>query len=374
MIITTRSRGVAQTVTEFHRQITEKAIFENWQKLHKVNGQGVHVNNIADLELDCVQRRITTDPVYSIGNLKKTEDSLFFDGANGFGDNLFQRVVIRYMLRYFKTIYLHTPCHDMYWDMPPGIKFVAEGHKWLRTQAKSASRTPKYLTAKLPMNIARKTYDYCPVRQLKHCSAWIIRKKLGLGSENFDFTFPIKPKWEAQARRLVNDLKIGSKKLCILRPNTLRSEWNYPSRNPKNEHFQRIIDRYKDEYYFLSLADTVHLVEWMDGELRGVDRCFHGGEIPLPVVFGLIKISDLVLCGPAFFMLAGIAIRARTFAVWGGCSEPSASLDPCMGLNTLGYVAPDPSCNCFLPNHDCNREIPERELYRAFEELKGREL
>ncbi|GAG20797.1 unnamed protein product [marine sediment metagenome] len=162
------------------------------------------------------------------------------------------------------------------------------------------------------------------------------------------------------------------KRLCIIRPPTLRKEWNYPTRNPKLEYMQFLVDRYKDEYFYISMADLEEEVEWLDEELKGIDVKFHKGELSMPMIFALMKLSNMIICYPAFFMIAGIALRAKTFAIFGGCSSPYASIEESMGLANFSYAVPDPSCNCFLADHDCNKEIPEAVLIERFEELRAR--
>ena len=265
---------------------------------------------------------------------------------------------------------MHTPCPDIFWDIP-NLKYVNEGHKWLRTQAKSA-KLSRGKIVKLPKDIKRTAYSYCPVRQRKMCSAGIIRKKLNISEEDFDFEFPLRPVWIMKAKKLVKGFNMGKKKLCIIRPPTNRSEWDYPTRNPKPEYYQLLIDKYKDEYFYVSIADLEDGVEWLVGNLKGIDVKFHKGELPLSMIFGLMKISSMMICYPAFFMMAGIAIRSKTFTIWGGCSHPAASLEESMGLWNFSYVAPYPACNCFLPKHDCNKEISKDLLFGNFEELKNR--
>ena len=320
------------------------------------------------LSPSCAQLKVEVDPVLS--KLKKTDESIFFDGANGFGDSLFQRVVIKYLSQYFKTIYVHTPCPDLFWDIP-NLKFVKEGHKWLRTQEKSAKLSRGKISP-LPKGLKRTAYSYCPVRQLKKCSAYIIRTKLNIDVDDFDFTFPLRPIWISKATKLVNGFDMGNKKLCIIRPPTNRSEWDYPTRNPHPEYYQMLIDKYKDEYFYVSIADIEDNVEWLVGDLKGIDAKFHKGELSLSTIFGLMKISSMMICYPAFFMLAGIATRSKTFTIWGGCSHPAASLEESMGLWNFSYAAPDPACNCFLAEHDCNKEISKDILFGNFEELKNR--
>ena len=245
--------NVTKSIRAKVEKTTAPPIKDNWKKL-------ITTSKIRPvLPPNCEQIKVMRDPVLS--SLKKTDDSIWFDGANGFGDSLFQRVVIKYLIQYFKSIYVHTPCPDIFWDIP-NLKYVKEGHKWLRTQDKSAKLTRGKIV-KLPHGIKRTAYSFCPVRQLKKCSAYIIRKKLNISEDDFDFEFPLRPIWISKARKLVKGFKMGKKKLCIIRPPTNRTEWNYPTRNPKPEYYQLLIDKYKDEYFYVSIAVLHDGVEWL---------------------------------------------------------------------------------------------------------------
>ena len=71
------------------------------------------------------------------------------------------------------------------------------------------------------------------------------------------------------------------------------------SHSPKFNVFDGL-DTYRDDYFYLSFADLEPGVEWLDGELKGIDAEFHRGELPLTTIFGLIKLSEMVLTGPTW--------------------------------------------------------------------------
>jgi hypothetical protein len=77
---------------------------------------------------------------------------------------------------------------------------------------------------------------------------------------------------------------------------------------------------------------------------------------------------------PGFFMPAAIAIRTKCFTIFGGNAGPQVHIDPVMGLQNFGWIAPEPFCQCFNNHHECKKDIPEEKIIAAFEELRSRPL
>lgn len=301
--------------------------------------------------------------------IKHEHDSLFFDGALGFGDNFYQRAVIKDLAKEYKKVYLKTAFPEAYWDLP-NVEFIYPSSMPLRTQEKHMKGQKKTVWSSLP-----KKYDSVRWDQLGPSSQKKIQTKY-IELENrkdFDFLFPVKKEWIKDAEDLKASLKIGGKKLCIVRRPTNRSEWNCPSRNPKPEYYQAIIDEYKDEYFYLGLADIEKRIEWFDGKITGIDKEFNKGEIPITTILGLLKIADMSICYPSFFMIASIAIRGKCFCIFGGAAEPFHVIRKGFNLENFSHVAPEPFCNCMDMKHSCYKEIPMDTLMGGFKELKDRE-
>jgi hypothetical protein len=324
----------------------------------------------------------------------KIGPAIFFRGCYGFGDNLNQRPVIKDLADKYDTVYLKTPIPEFYWDLG-NVKFVypddvdaGTGH---RTPSKHLARVPKSMFVPKPDGIpeqigmrrhvrvgprfffeeqGRSTEVPAPAESVSVFEG--IRRGAGIPKERYSFMLPVKREWIAAARKVVAGLALKGKKLCLVRPPTIRKEWACSSRNPKAEYIQLLIDRYKDEYFFLSIADIDGKDETLDGRLVGLDAEFHKGELPMTTILGLLKIADMTITGPGMMLQAAVAVRAKAFAVFGGHAGPDYVLDPGMGLDNLEWVAPSPFCSCFLMDHDCNKEIPEAEILAKFEAFRAR--
>ena len=301
---------------------------------------------------------------------KHEKDVLFFEGAGGMGDNMYQRPVIKDLAKTYKKIYLTTAFPEAYWDIP-NVEFVKPAGYKLRTQEKHMKSRPKRTWSDKPKNAETVLWGQCGPSP----DPGILTKYGELENrEDFDFIFPLKNEWIEAARKVKESLDLEGKKLCIIRRPTIRKEWKCPARNPKPEYYQLIIDKYKDEYFYLGLADIEKGQEWFDGKIDRIDKEFNAGEIPITTIYGLIKIADMTITYPSLFMIAAIAVRAKCFTIFGGIAGPDVILRRNLGLKNHGHVAPFPPCNCHNMTHDCKKDIPEARIIEEFEEIKNRPL
>ena len=308
---------------------------------------------------------------------------LYFYGCAGFGDSFYQRALVRHLAKKHDTIYLRTAVPEVYWDIP-NVKFLYPDSLGLRTQQKHINRLDKNVWVERPKGIQYINWSDCLLSFNKDAEGVFRRPGLKEGEgnarclelhndiENFDFSFPVKREWVGEARKIVASLETGGKKICIIRQPTIRKEWAISSRNPKVEYFQLLIDKYKKEYYFISVADVKKDEEWFVGRLRGIDKSFVHGELSVTTIFGLVRLADMAIVYPGFFALLAVAVRTKCFCIFGGFQAPEHVFDKNMGLENLEYIAPDPCCSCFDMKHACNKEIPEEKIIQKFEDLKNR--
>jgi hypothetical protein len=324
----------------------------------------------------------------------KIGPAIFFRGCYGFGDNLYQRPVIKDLADRYDIVYLQTPIPEFYWDLP-NVKFIypadvdaGTGH---RTPSKHLARVPREVFVERPAGIPEQIGMRRHVRvgqrfffeeqgrseevpaPAESVSVYEdIRRGAGIPPERYSFMLPVRNEWVKAARNVAAGLARNGKKLCLVRPPTIRKEWECSSRNPKVEYLQLLIDKYRDEYFFLSIADIDGKDETLDGRLAGVDAEFHGGELPITTILGLLKIADMTITGPGMMLQSAVAVRAKAFAIFGGHAGPDQVLDPGMGLDNLAVVAPSPFCNCREMHHACNKDIPEAVLLSTFEAFRSR--
>ena len=339
-----------------------------------LKNKGIKVVNLnPNSELKC----------FEFGNIDNIKDmgakDLYFLGPNGFGDNFYLRCLVRHLVKKYETVYIRTALPEAYWDIP-NVKFVYNDRLDLRTQLNHCKKYHKDTWSKVPLGTKELQWSAClPLYRQRSFQKHLTEDRSVtkfIQEENnikdFDFSFPLKDEWIISAKKVIESLDNKGKKICIIRPPTVRKEWPAISRNPKIEHIQLLIDKYKKEYYFISIADIEQYEEWLDGDLDGIDKRFHHGEIPITTIFGLIKLTDMMITYPGFFTLIAIVLRSKCFCIFGGLQTHDHLFNENMGLENFEYVIPEPFCNCFDMAHKCNKEIPEEKIIKKFDDLKNR--
>lgn len=273
----------------------------------------------------------------------------------GLGDNLYLRPVLKHLP--CKDIYLVTHWPQLFHDMPY-VKCVKPMQMHLRTQRENAESYLHYhILLEEPDYILSYNLDFGTI-QWNYC-------KLLLGKQPpwFDDTFTIKETWMDMARLLLPETK---KKLCLIRPNTLRSEWGVSVRNPKLEYIQLFIDMYKDLFYFVSLANLKERNEWLDGELTGVDLAINNA--PIETVLGLFGLCDLTVGSPSFWNALTPTINKRSIVIY-GAHEPHYRInDKRTDQSLMTVVEPEPFHRCLLSEEHPLKDIPASHLIKKFKE------
>jgi len=316
---------------------------------------------------------------------------LYFLGCDGFGDNVCQRVLIKGLAKSFHTIYLRTAVPEFYWDIP-NVKFVFPLHlpRHFKIQRRNAGRQKKEIWTPVNLDGVHKiSWTIC---RIPYANNWMVgdvrevqARRDKLNGEffkaydsitDFDFSFPLKKSWVTGTKKLLESWNTEGKKVCLINPPTVRRGYpaRYFLRNPKMEHTQLLIDKYKEEYYYISLAYTEEDEEWLDGELTGVDKKLVHAEVSLPILFSLVKLADIMIVHPSFFALLGIALKTKCFCVFGGSKEPEELFNKEMGLEKFEHVVPTPFCVEVHARDEyiSNKEIPEERIIEKFEDLRNR--
>lgn len=313
-------------------------------------------------------------------------EPLFIMGPYGYGDTIYLRSVVKHFIKAYSPIYIRTTLPEAFWDID-GIKFVRPNLNQLRSQRDhilSLDKDKGHSWTTPPKDINRMTWaEFVPGwKHQEGSSEAVTINPRGeesttkffanqFGIQGFDFSFMPKPEWLAAGRKLLESLPIKGKRVCIVRPPTIHKGWACYTRNPKPEYIQKLVDKYKDEYYFITIANNKKDMEWFEGgELKGIDKRYDYGELPITTVFAVIKLADLVITPPDLFSVLAISMRTKCFCVFGGCAKPSVIFNENMGTENLECVTPEPFCNCMRMVHDCNKEIAEDILVQKFEILR----
>jgi len=149
-------------------------------------------------------------------------------------------------------------------------------------------------------------------------------KGIPIPEDKIDFTIPINAKCIKKAKEIINDLN-PNKKICIIKTPSDRNDWKNPARMPKVEYFQYLIDKYKDNYHFISIGNKQ--IELVYEELKNIDMRFEFGELDLPTIMGLVSLADMVITYNCFLFPLGIATHTKTLVINGGYSNPEMYID-----------------------------------------------
>lgn len=289
-------------------------------------------------------------------------------GYAGIGDNVWQLPFVKDIARKVDEFYIETYTPQFYWNIP-NVKFIKPKKHRFEMHWNIVNSLPADTWSDVPQE----------ARELPKPAYWS-GFKYGLtipeqfqdlwGTNSYDISFEVKPEWAQEGKRIINGLDTKGKKICVMHFPTERPEWKCPARDPKPEYMQLIVDKYHDEYFFISLADLRNEVFYCAP--KGIDKEFHQGELSLEQMIGLVKEADMIISGNCYLFALGIGIGTKTFYIGGGTQDVKLFFDKRMNLSNVAYVQPEPFCACLNSMHDCYKDIPERKILSTFEELKDR--
>jgi hypothetical protein len=273
----------------------------------------------------------------------------------GIGDQIYSRPFVRLLAR-DNEVYIKTVLPSLYSDIP-GLKFLDPGVPLYRTQAKAfASQEVDFVK---PVRFQRKVnWHYGRLELKKHGIIPHMMECFG-----FDMGTELKfnlPTWEA-AEQLLDNTIYTAKKIAVVRPATVRSEWKCSSRNANPDYIAWCARMLQDAgYYVISIADCVDGVEWIDGEEPPADLKLHKGELGLLGTLSLLKRAHIVVGGSGFIIPGTVSAQTNLFVIFGGRGEydnPHKVFDLRMNMKKIGWAIPENFCRCNRMEHDCDKTI-----------------
>jgi len=293
---------------------------------------------------------------------------VFIKGYYGFGDNIFLYPFIREACKQYKTVYLQTYFPFLY-ESIPNIKFVKPQRRTtLRTCEQSIANYPESFWSGRPSGIRELTIPYY-LTEFRKGNSLIksFNQGIPIKDKKIDFTLPIQPEWINKAKGVLAQIKT-KKKICLIKPPSDRNDWRNSARVPNGKYFQHLINKYKDDYYFITLANRN--IETNVYQLQNIDLRFEYGELDLPTIAGLASLSDMIIAYNCFLFPLGVAVKTKTCVINGGYSDPNMYVDyERMDLSKLKIITPTPCCTCLNRSHKCNKHIDISYLESEFENL-----
>jgi len=265
---------------------------------------------------------------------------LFIDGMRGLGDNIFQRAFVKTLTKSW-DVYLATPWPELYEDLP--VEFVYQP-TILRTQAKNIKRQQRQWHDKPKAPTLQPHYRSTELAQGLFKS---MERKCGVEPSPMDLP-------------AFTNIIEAPKPICVVRPATLRKEWFAGSRNPDPAYIARAVERIRDDFYVVSVADLKENEETALHPLPCADLTLHGGELDVRALLGLIQAASLVIGGVGWIVPACIAAQTPLFCILGGnggANAPERITDSRMNLEKIGFAKPDSFCYCANMRHQCDKRI-----------------
>lgn len=286
---------------------------------------------------------------------------MFIKTNQGLGDCIYLRPVLRWLPH--KEIYLETPWPQVFVDMPQ-VKCVKPKGKYLRTQQANIDKYSNWCEYHYPHDVQLGHYGLRKYSIIGYFCSEI----LGQQPSWFNNQLILPQSWIVKAKALLATRNIEHKKVCLIRPNTLRQEWLCPARNPKIEYLQAFIDKYRNDYFFVSLANLCDGAEVYDGKLSGVDWEITA-NIPIETVMGMFYKADTIIASPSFWTALGMALNCNMLLIYGAHESHFAINDRRIKAPNCRFIEPDPFDICDLEKANGFKDIAINSLNSIFEEV-----
>jgi len=282
----------------------------------------------------------------------------------GIGDSLYVRPIIKRLVADGHSLWLETALPEAFADLD--VKFVKCEPRF-RTQSKSYAQTKVKLTS-LPKVIDKVVQPFYRADEfLKEGVMGVFEHEFGYVPHSQPLVFDLPP-------LPPHGLALPSKPLAVIRPNTIRKEWQVPARNchPKYlyDHATLLMT---SGYHVVTIADTEPFAEWLEQPEPDAHVRLTQGELSIWQTLSLIKDAALVVGSPGFVLPAAVSAHVPLFLMFGGRGGydcPELLLDKRMDLTKVVSCLPVEFCRCKQRMHDCNKVVrePREQLLTA---LKG---
>lgn len=295
----------------------------------------------------------------------------------GLGDNIWSRPVVLALARLYEPLTLLTPWPQAYADFAKQfpLRFGRPSTK-LRTQLLNvgawqgswdeAPGEPAFRLAYDPREIARGSNHHDSLE--RSARKWL----QGSGVSPLDIRMEVPEEWLDLADSLIfkwTDLR--DKPVVLIRPPTVRREWNNPARNCDPRALQQLINRLTATHTLVGVAHLEANKEWLEAELRGLHFQFYKGELSVESLFGLMA-RCWTIGANGWTVPMALATGGWAYVLFGGnygYNAPDRLLHPGYEAGHVGFSEPDRPCRgCVRAQHHCLKTISPSRLVREFED------
>lgn len=267
---------------------------------------------------------------------------MVINGMHGLGDNIYQRAFVREIK---SIVHLVTSWPQLYSDLNNVLPVKPTTR--LRTQRKNISKQPDSTWNKVSNTASRKImYGGALIKGGSIMAA--MAKCFNVTAKTFDL-----PKFDNNYKK---------EKYAVIRPVTVRSEWENIARNPEPIYIQSAVEELKKKgYHTISVADLQDDEEWAI-DLPECDETKNNGEFNFEELMGLVQGASLIVGGVGWIVPAAIAAGVPLITVMGGNgghNAPEKLTGYPMNTENTRWLKPDNYCMCTNKLHKCNKTISD---------------
>jgi hypothetical protein len=270
---------------------------------------------------------------------------LYVGGMGGFGDSVYQRPLILNQLDLYDEVYLRTPLPELYRDTP--IKCVPWPDIALRCQIDSVERWGG--TWHEPPDVKMRVVRYHLADRRKNIVT------------DLETSFRPDGRYEMTLPSFADEAPKFDKPYAVVRPCTVRKEWQVPTRNAKPEYIAEAAVMLADMgYHVVTVAHCEDGLEWIEEPAPWSHTAYLRGELTTGELMGLIEGASIVVGSPGFMLPTALAYGTPMVCVLGGqlrFNAPHVLTDPRMDTSRLGWIWPDNPCHCNARIHPCRKEV-----------------
>lgn len=263
---------------------------------------------------------------------------MIIQSMRGLGDNIYQRGFVKAA---GGPLWLDTPWPELYRDLPQ-VRFLRPSTT-LRTQSKNIDLQPGDCWQAPPRRARQIRVQYGATGIVRG-----MKRSFGHAPHAFDL-----PDFGGSPI---------SGRYAVVRPVTVRSEWQAESRNPLPEYVDECAAQLRAEgLTVVSVADLADGLEWALEPLPAADIVLHHGQLRVRELLALVRGADVVVGGIGWLLPAAIAAGVPGWFICGGQGGYNApellTSSKYMDLSRIAFAVPDAFCRCREKRHNCDKRI-----------------
>lgn len=273
-------------------------------------------------------------------------------GMEAFGDSLYQRPFVKQL----DSPLVRTLWPQVYADIR-GVRFVEGGRLRTSVHNGAIAKAQGFQFERFNAGLDWQHIGYSDPECITDGICGTFRKQFASRLQVYD-----EPVYDLPPLPPPKDVGQGSRKLAVIRPVTIRKEWQAEARAPDAKYIAEAADVLRERGYFvLSVAFLAQGEEWLVRPAPNADVSLHGGELTMWEIASLVQAASVCVGGVGFIIPLCASTHTPVYTVlggFGGINSPASVIDPAMDQALFGWGVPDNYCRCTDKQHTgCDKTI-----------------